>query len=420
VPEGFSAIVSKFGAQVEGDLEDKTWSPGFHWFSPLNNVDKLVSKQLIVFDTPVKDVRTSDSITVSIDVMITFEITEAPNFVYGLGPEKFDDFLRASQAEVLRQMAVERPVASIYDLSGANTEKEVAGLNDKFAKWGVKIHHFTVKNVTIPDKLAKDAEERTLFDSKTTKNRMKQESDRLQLNIVEGKQKLREECDNARMAAADEAKVKETQAQKETKEVIAQTQKDIAELEVSWEIQKSQVLADADLDISKLKSQILTIEREVKSKTSAEVGKLEAEAQAYAKRTQAEARVLVAQKLAEGKKAIGAAEGEASTAFQALREHEANMMRLDVLEKLVRNERIKIATSQENTIGLSEENQVVTQVAQQGLEALRAKLAEITATSLAKIEQSAPGQQAMRASTTLPAPEAAASAALPAPKAAAK
>jgi len=396
IPSGFSAIVSKFGAVVPGDMDDQTWSPGCHCFSPLNSVDKLVSKQVIIFDTPVRDCKTKDAITVNIDVLISFEVVRAPDFVYSIGPEKFDDLLRASQDEALRQMANETLVENIYDLHGANTDHIVKELNAKFEKYGVLIHHFTVKNVRIPPDMAQDMEDKTLFDSKTTMKHMKQESDRLKLNNDEGKQKLKEECENAKMAAEQQAQVVKTQAIKETSEVVAQTQKDIAELESSWQIQKQQILTDAELDISKLKSQILSIEREIKSKTSADCGKLKAESEAYHKQKQADAKVAVAEKLANGKKALGDAEGVAAEAFQARREHEAGLKRLDILEKLVRNDSIQIATSQENHVGLSEENKVVTQVAQQGLEALRAKLAEVTATSLSKLEQTKPGQQAMK------------------------
>jgi len=153
-------------------------------------------------------------------------------------------------------------------------------------------------------------------------------------------------------------------------------------------------------EIDQAPRMILSIEREIKSKTSAECGRLEAEAQAYQKQKQADAKVAVAKMLANGKRALGEAEGIASKAFEAKRQHQADMARLQILEKLVQNDGIKVATSEENHMGLAEENQVVTQVAQQGLEALRAKLAEITATSLSKLESTKPGQQAMRASTT--------------------
>jgi len=401
IPSGFSAIVSKFGAVVKGDMEDETWSPGCHCFSPFLSVDRLVSKQLIIFDTPVRDCKTKDSITVNIDVLISFEIIRAPDFVYSIGPEKFDDLLRASQDEALRQMANETLVENIYDLHGANTDHIVKELNVKFEKYGVLIHHFTVKNVRIPPEMAQDFEDKTLFDAKTTMKHMKQESDRLKLNNEEGKLKLKDECDNARMAAEESAQVLKSKATKETSEVVAQTQQDIAKLEASWDIQKQQILTEAELEISKLKSQILSIEREIKSKTSADCGKLDAEAQAYQKQKQADARVAVAEKMAKGKRALGEAEGEAASAFVARRKHEAEMSRLGILEKLISNTGIQIAGSQENHLSLSAENKVVTQVAQQGLEALRAKLAEITVTSLAKLEQAKPGQQAMtRASAT--------------------
>jgi len=397
IPSGFSAIVSKFGAMQPGDMDDQTWSPGCHCFSPLLNVDKLVSKQIIIFDTPVKDVKTKDSITVNIDVMISFEVRSAPDFVYNIGPEKFDDLLRASQDEVLRQMAFGHLVENIYDLNGSTETKDIVNdLNTKFEKYGVFIHHFTVKSVTIPQQMAQDFEDKTLFDSKNDMKHMKQESDRLKLNNDEGKQKLREECDNARMAAEQQASLVKTSATRETSEVVAQTQKDIAELEASWGIQKEQILTDGELEISKLRSQILSIEREIKSKTSAECGKLDAEAAAYHKQKQADAKVAVAEKLANGKKALGEAEGEAANAFMAKRQHEADMQRLAILEKLVQKQGLQISSSQENHVSLNPENEVVTQVAQQGLEALRAKLAEVTATSLAKLEQTKPGQQAMR------------------------
>lgn len=399
IPSGFSAIVSKFGAVVEGDEEDGTFSPGCHCFSPLLAVDKLVSKQLIIFDTPVRDCKTKDAITVNIDVMIVFEIVRARDFVYSIGPEKFDDLLRASQDESLRAIANETPVEKIYDLHGQNTQHIIEELNKKFEKYGVRVHHFTVKNVRIPQEMAQDFEDKTLFDSKTTMKHMQQESDRLRLNNEEGKQKLKEECDNARMAAEQQAQVVTNKAKKDTSEVIAQTTRDIAELEAQRDVEVKQVLANAELEISKMKSQILSIEREIKSKTSAECGRLDAEAQAYTKQKQADAKIAVAEKLAKGKKALGEAEGEASQAFAARRAHEAELSRLNILEKLVNNEGIQIATTQENSVGMSQENAVVTQVAQQGLEALRAKLAEITATSLAKLEQTKPGQAAMRGST---------------------
>lgn len=395
IPSGFSAIVSKFGAVVEGDEDEGTWSAGCHCFHPFLSVDRLVSRQLMVFDTPTRGCKTKDAISVNIDVLIVFEIVRAKDFVYSIGPEKFDDYLRASQDEALRQMAWEMSVDSVYDLRGANTQHIVEDMNTKFERYGVKVHNFTIKNVFFEDtKITQDLEQKTLFESKTTMQRMKQTYDRLTLNNDEGKQKLREECDNAQMAARENAEVIQNQAINETAQVEAQTKKDIAEKQANWQLKTQKVLNDAELELSKKKAEILVLQREVRSKTEADRSRIVAEAEAYMNQKQTEANIEKAAKLANGKKALGEAEGEASAAFAARRAHEAEMKRLDILEQMTLKKGLRIATSQENTMGLSEDNQVVTQVAQQGLEAIRAKLAEVTTSSLAKLE-AAPSQSRM-------------------------
>jgi len=390
IPSGFSAIVSKFGAVIDGDEPDGTFSPGCHFpFNPMNTVDKLVSRQLIVFDTPVKDVKSQDSINVSIDVLMVFEVEKARDFVYEGGAEKFDDWLRAAQAEVLRQIVNETPIDQVYDLHGARSDNDqiVAELNEKAARYGVKIHHFTIQDIQMPQNLANDKEEQTLYKKREYESIVKQKAEVQRISVEEGKSKLKEECDNNKMVAEQQAEVAKTQATRETKQVIAQTEKDIAELEANQTSLAQQVKSQADLECSKIESQIKTIEREYKAKTQAESGKMKAEALAYEKAQESQAKIEVAEKMANGKRAMGEAEGEAAYSFAARRAYDAEMKRLDILEKLVGNKDVKIATSQENATSLNDDNAVVSQMAQQGVEAIRAKLAEITATSLAKLER---------------------------------
>jgi len=397
VPAGMTAIVTRFGAVVEGNEEDGTWSPGCHCFNPLNQVDKLVSKQLICFDTPVQGCKTKDMITVNIDVMIQFEITAARDFVYKIGPEKFDDFLRASEDECLRKLCFETLVENIYDLHGKHEEAVtiVEELNAKFSKYGVKVHQFNVKHVSIPPKMATEFQEKTLFESKTVEQRAKQTLDKLELNNEEGKQKLREECDNKRMACEQQAVVDENKAIKEVSGVVSKTSRDIEELEAQRDNEVKKVTTSAELEISKMKSEILAMEREQKSNIEAECADIRNKADAYAAKVDADRTVEDARKLASGHKSLAAAEGEASAAFAARRAHEAELKRLEILQHLTQREGAQIHTSQENTVGMSADNAAVTQVAQQGLEALRAKLAEVTATSLARIQEVRPSQQRM-------------------------
>merc|ERR1719330_1055835 len=216
-----------------------------------------------------------------------------------------------------------------------------------------------------------------------------------ELNNDEGKQKLREECDNKRMAADQQAEVDKNKAIKEVSAVVARTARDIEELEAERDHEVKRVLTAAELDVSKMRSEILAMEREKNSQIQADCAKIRNVADAYSARVNTEKTVEDAKKMASGNKALAEAEGVASAAFAARRAHEAEMKRLDILQDVTQKEGTKIATSQENTVAMSADNEAVTQVAHQGLEALRAKLAEVTATSLQKIEQARPAQQRM-------------------------
>jgi len=259
----------------------------------------------------------------------------------------------------------------------------------------VKVHEFTVKNVTIPEKMASEFQAKTLFESKTTEQHMSQSLQKLKLNNDEGREKLREECENKRMASEQQAVVEENTAVKEVSAVVARTARDIEELEAERDHEVKRVVTEAELEVSKMKSEILAMEREQKSQIQAECAKVRNEADAYAANLDANRTVEDAKRQAKGHTALAAAEGEASAAFAARRAHEAEMKRLDILQNVTQKEGAKIYTSQENTMAISADAQAVTAVAQQGLEALRAKLAEVTATSLKRIEQTQPAQYAM-------------------------
>lgn len=72
----------------------------------------VVTKQYIVFETPVKDCKTADDVTVGIDMCLILRIMgdeskgEDPGlvrrFVYELGPNGLEIQLRAAQDEAVR------------------------------------------------------------------------------------------------------------------------------------------------------------------------------------------------------------------------------------------------------------------------------------------------------------------------------
>lgn len=380
IPHGFFAIVSRFGQDLDkGSDGTGTLESGFHpWWCCCYRVNRLVSRQLIIFDTPVKDCKTQDNITVNIDVLIVFEITKAKEFVYGLGPEKLDELLRCSQEEILRAMAYDTPVEKIYDLHGADTSQYVEAMNKSFDPYGVLIHHFTVREVKIPEDMAKDFEDKTLYESKTTETIVKQKSDQLDMNNDEEKTKLRDEHTNLNMAAREQAVTTSAQIAKETSEVLAATKKEVKLYNAQRDADVQDLLANSELEIAKINAEMMRLRKENQAQCELRSGKLEADATAFESANVSKATQEGAQKISEGRKELASSEGAATKGLSAKREQEQEMKKLDILSKITENESINIVTSLENNSGLAPGNSLVTQATQQGLEAFRMKLAELT------------------------------------------
>merc|ERR1719330_1997531 len=106
--------------------------------------------------------------------------------------------------------------------------------------------------------------------------------------------------------------------------------------------------------------------------------KLNAEVDAHERQQESLGLREAAQKVSEGRKAHAAAEGAAAYAFAARRAQEQEMRKLVILEKLSENPNVSVVTSLENNTGLAPNNSLVAQITQQGMEAFRMKLAEVT------------------------------------------
>ena len=80
-----------------------------------------------------------------------------------------------------------------------------------------------------------------------------------------------------------DGKLVKNNAIKETFQVIARTGRDIAELAATRDDEARQVLMNVELEVSQLKSQILAVEREARPVTQADVGRVAAQAEGYAR-----------------------------------------------------------------------------------------------------------------------------------------
>ncbi|ETK78454.1 hypothetical protein F441_15812 [Phytophthora nicotianae CJ01A1] len=137
VPEGMYALVQNQGRDMDYTkvgVKNPVWPAGFHWAGPWTQVSHLITKQFIVFETPIKGCKTADNVTVRIDICLIFRIMgdmskgEDPNlvrrFVYELGPNGLEVQLRAAQDEAVRALARSVQHTEVYRLRDGTMQEK--------------------------------------------------------------------------------------------------------------------------------------------------------------------------------------------------------------------------------------------------------------------------------------------------------
>eukprot|EP00814_Leptocylindrus_danicus_P001380 CAMPEP_0116034138 /NCGR_PEP_ID=MMETSP0321-20121206/19422_1 /TAXON_ID=163516 /ORGANISM="Leptocylindrus danicus var. danicus, Strain B650" /LENGTH=522 /DNA_ID=CAMNT_0003510379 /DNA_START=195 /DNA_END=1763 /DNA_ORIENTATION=- len=142
VPEGYYALVSRFGSEEDYSDGNPVWPSGLHIGPPWLRVTHLVTKQSMVFNTPIKGCKTSDNVTVQIDMSIVLRVmgdepsSERPNdhpsnvrkFIHHLTAAGLREQLIGAQAEAVRTMArsvTHTEVFGLRTLSAAELEENM-------------------------------------------------------------------------------------------------------------------------------------------------------------------------------------------------------------------------------------------------------------------------------------------------------
>ncbi len=205
VPQAHAAIVERLGAY------NATWDVGMHVKIPfIDKVVKIVSLKEQVVDFAPQPVITKDNVTMQIDTVVFYQITDPKLFIYG----------------------VDRPMAAIENLT-ATTLRNIIGdleldetltsrdtvntkmrsiLDEATDPWGIKVNRVELKNIIPPSEI-QDAMER----------QMKAERERRELILkAEGEKKSailvaegEKEAAILRADAKKEAHIREAQGEAE-------------------------------------------------------------------------------------------------------------------------------------------------------------------------------------------------------------
>ena len=154
VPQSKAYVIERLGAY------NTTWQTGFHFKIPLiERVAKIVSLKEQVADFPPQPVITKDNVTMQIDTVVFYQITDPKLYCYG----------------------VERPLAAIENLT-ATTLRNIIGdleldntltsrdtinakirviLDEATDSWGIKVNRVELKNI-FPPREIQDAMEKQM------------------------------------------------------------------------------------------------------------------------------------------------------------------------------------------------------------------------------------------------------------------
>lgn len=236
-------VVSQSQAQIVERLGGyhSTWTVGLHVKVPF--IDKIVSKMSLkekVFDFPPQPVITKDNVTMMIDTVVYFQITDPKLYTYGI--EKPINALENLSATTLRNIIGELELDESLTSRDVINTKMRSILDEATDPWGIKVNRVEVKNIEPPQAIREAMEKQ-----------MKAERERReQILIAEGhKQSAILEAEGKKQAL-----ILEAEAEKE-----AAIQKAKGEAEAIREVQEAKaaglkMLKEAGMDekVIKLRS----------------------------------------------------------------------------------------------------------------------------------------------------------------------
>lgn len=234
VPQAHAYVVERLGAY------NATWSTGLHLKIPvIDRIAKKISLKEQVADFPPQPVITKDNVTMQIDSVIYFQITDPKLYTYGV--ENPMNAIENLTATTLRNIIGDMELDStLTSRDTINTEMR-AILDEATDPWGMKINRVELKNI-IPPREIQDAMER----------QMKAERERREAILrAEGQKK------SAVLVAEGEkeSQILRAEAEKQSAILRAEGQKEVA-------IKEAQGKAEAILSIQRAEAEAIKLLKE--------------------------------------------------------------------------------------------------------------------------------------------------------------
>ena len=146
VQQAKAYVIERLGAYKE------TWNVGFHIKMPfIEKVAKIVSLKEQVADFPPQPVITKDNVTMQIDTVIYFQITDPKMYTYGI--EQPMVAIENLAATTLRNIIGDLELDQCLTSRDIINTKMRAILDEATDPWGIKVNRVELKNILPPKEI---------------------------------------------------------------------------------------------------------------------------------------------------------------------------------------------------------------------------------------------------------------------------
>ena len=154
VPQAYAVVLERLGAYKA------TWSTGIHFKVPfIERVARRVNLKEQVVDFPPQPVITKDNVTMRIDTVVFFQITDPKLFSYGVENPimAIENLTATTLRNIIGDLELDQTLTSRETI---NTKMR-ATLDEATDPWGIKVNRVELKNI-IPPAAIQDAMEKQM------------------------------------------------------------------------------------------------------------------------------------------------------------------------------------------------------------------------------------------------------------------
>lgn len=239
VPQAHVFVIERLGSF------HAEWQTGIHFCMPF--IDRIAGKISLkekVVDFKPQPVITKDNVTMQIDTVVFYQITDAKQYIYGV--ENPLQAIENLSATTLRNIIGELELDSTLTSRDVINTKITATLDQATDRWGIKVNRVELKNI-LPPREIQDAMEKQMKAERERREKILQaEGDKKsQVLVAEGEK----ESQILRAQAKKESAILEAEAEKQAMILRADAERERQILEATGEAEAialvQQALADS-------------------------------------------------------------------------------------------------------------------------------------------------------------------------------